>query len=172
MLGAKYMPVYEFARKREGTNEVVSANLSFRELEVYNLLIRALGKKASLKEVEAADDKESSLYGIITREAAGAADGKDAEKRENAGRGEALSWDEFKTAYEKLERSSVIEEAEGRLKILPRKYSSTPVIFNGPGFYSTDNSKGSGRDGNGNGNNNHNSNNIDNKNSNGKGSRK
>jgi predicted nucleic acid-binding Zn ribbon protein len=165
------MPVYEFARKREGTEEIVMANLSFRELEVYNLLVRALGKKASLKEVEAADDKESSLYGIITREAAGAADGKDAEK-DKAENGGALGWDEFKTAYEKLEKSSVIEEAEGRLKILPRKYSSTPVIFNGPGFYSTDNSKGSGRDGNGNGNNNHNSNNNDNKNSNGKGNRK
>jgi hypothetical protein len=132
------MPVYDFARKKEGAEEIVSANLSFRELEVYNLLFRARGRRVAPKEPGSPDDKESSLYDIILREAAGENRGEKAEQ---------FSREDFRSAYKKLERSTVIEEENGRLTVLPRKYSSHPVIFNGPGFYSTDNRKGSKKGG-------------------------
>jgi hypothetical protein len=138
------MPIYEFTRKRLGAEEIVSANLSLKELEVYNLLLKAIGKMAVPREDEADNDKECSLYDLVSKEAARAAD-----KNKN-GEAEALSWDEYRSAYEKLEKSRVIDEEGGRIMVLPRKYSAHAVIYHGTGFYSTDNRKENAKTGSGN----------------------
>jgi hypothetical protein len=154
------MPIYEFTREKEGTQETISANLSFRELEIYNALSKTLGRKPVIKELKNPDKAESSLYDIVARDV----------PAEIKADGAMLSFEEFRKAYEKLEKISVIEEVDGRIKVLPRKYSSHPVIFHGPGFYSTDNRKGGGLESNGSKESNSGNGNV--KNSNGNGNKK
>jgi predicted nucleic acid-binding Zn ribbon protein len=131
------MPIYEFKAEKRGAKKVVSALLTRDQLDLYNRIAKVIYERDGLK-LEGNEGAESSLYKLITEEPDERGDKEEAE--EKAG----LSWEEFKEAYEELEKNEILYHEKGRLRVLPRKYSSTPVFFTGPGFYSTDSKKGAG----------------------------
>jgi len=130
------MPVYEFTQNRNGAKRVIISSLSFSEFEIYKRLAMLLGGRPELGEA-GEGELEATLYKIMRENIL------QEEMKKEIGDGKScLSFEEFTNAYEKLERDGVLYRDDGRLAALPRTYSPIHVVFSGPGFYTTDNSRG------------------------------